>query len=318
MSSSQDPPGGAGGVPAGRREPLTVAEFHAWPRPAGPSAARLDIAGVAVELSGLPASLAETMMARYPPWIGTPTGAGRPLTIEVLEAPLDYFIPPAFANSWEVYRVLTAYDGAVFRATSYRLAWWFDIGRGTGQVALAHGDLDPASRAMENFLHSAVAWLAIERGGFFLHGASIVRDGRCHLFYGPSGAGKSTLSTQSRDGRVISDDLTLVLGTPAGLMAAGGPFRGTYTEGGPVPGLFEVAGFYRLRKDQRTFVRRGDAGCFADLLGNLPWIVDQLPRHPHLIDRVRALVDAAPFAYLHFRKDEDFWPAIDRGPIAAP
>jgi hypothetical protein len=37
-----------------------------------------------------------------------------------------------------------------------------------------------------------------------------------------------------------------------------------------------------------------------------------------LIDRVRALVDTAPFAYLHFRKDEDFWPAVDRDPIAAP
>ena len=42
--------------------------------------------------------------------------------------------------------------GAVFRATSYRLAWWFDVGRGVGQVALAHGDLDPAPRAIENFL----------------------------------------------------------------------------------------------------------------------------------------------------------------------
>jgi hypothetical protein len=63
-------------------------------------------------------------------------------------------------------------------------------------------------------------------------------------------------------------------------------------------------------------VRRGDAACFADLLGNLPWIVDQFPRHPRLIDHVRALVDGMPFAYLHFRKDADFWTAIDRGPGA--
>jgi len=123
MSSSQDPPGGAGVAPGDRPEPLTVAEFRAWPRPAGPSTVRLDIAGVAAELSGLPDPLAASMMARYLPWIGPPTGAGRPLKVEVVEAPLDYFIPPAFANAWEVYRVLTAYDGAVFRATSYRLAW---------------------------------------------------------------------------------------------------------------------------------------------------------------------------------------------------
>ena len=306
--------GGAGDAAARRREPLTVGEFAAFPKPAGPASARLDIEGVAVEIEGLPAELAASTHARYAPWVGPVTGLGRPLRLAAVEAPLDYFLPPAFATAWEVYRVLTAYDGAIFRATSYRLAWWLDVGRGVGQVAIAAGDLDPAPRALENCLRSAVGWLAIERGGFFLHGASIVRAGRCHLFYGPSGAGKSTLSAMSREGHVISDDLTLILGTPDGLRAAGGPFRGTYTEGGRVSGLFEVAGFYRLRKDTRTFVRTGDAGCFADLLGNLPWIVDQLPGHPHLIDRVRGLVAGVPFAYLHFRKDEDFWPAIEHGP----
>ena len=299
---------------AERREPLTVGDFAALRKPAGPASARLDIEGVAVEIEGLPAELAESMHARYAPWAGPATGAGRPLCLSAVEAPLDYFLPPAFASAWQIYRVLTAFDGAVFRATSYRLAWWLDVGRGEGQVAIASGDLDPAPRALENCLRSAVAWLAIERGGFFLHGASIVRGGRCHLFYGPTGAGKSTLSAISREGQVISDDLTLVLRTPGGLRAAGGPFRGTYTGGGKVAGLFEVAGFYRLRKDPRTFVRRGDAGCFADLLGNLPWIVDQFPGHPHLIDRVRGLVAGVPLAYLHFSKDEDFWPAIDRGP----
>jgi hypothetical protein len=315
MSESVKPTkGGPGDGDARRDVPLTVGEFAAFRKPAGPASARVDIEGIAVEIEGLPADLAASMHARYAPWAGPATGEGRPLRLRAVEAPLDYFLPPAFAAAWEVYRVLTAYDGAVFHATSYRLAWWFDVNRGAGQVAIAAGELDPAPRALENCLRSAVAWLAFERGGFFLHGASIVRSGRCHLFYGPSGAGKSTLSAASREGQVISDDLTLVLGTPGGLRAAGGPFRGTYTGGAPVRGLFEVAGFYRLHKDPRTFVRRGDAACFADLLGNLPWIVDQFPRHPHFIDRVRGLVAGAPFAYLHFSKDEDFWPAIDLGP----
>ena len=76
-------------------------------------------------------------------------------------------------------------------------------------------------------------------------------------------------------------------------------------------GTFPIAGFYRLRKDTRTVVRPDDGGCFADLLGNLPFVVDQMPRHPHLIDGVRALVEGSSFRYLHFRKDENFWPAID-------
>jgi hypothetical protein len=138
MSSSQDPPGGAGVAPDARREPL-----------------------------------AETMVARHRPWIRAPTGAGRPLKVEVVEAPLDCFISPAFASAREVHRVLTAYDGAVFRATSYRLAWWFDVGRGTGRVALAHGERDPAPRAMENFLRGAATLPASPTCSATSHGSSI-------------------------------------------------------------------------------------------------------------------------------------------------
>jgi hypothetical protein len=290
--------------------PLAREEFARFtPRRGLP--ARIDISGIAVEFEGLPEDLAGTMRGRYSPYIGPATGAGSPLRIQVMEAALDYFISPGFTWQPEIYRALTAFDGRIFCLTSYRLAAWFDLRSRAGQVALARGELDPASRAIENFLRSAVAWLAIDSGGFFLHGASIVRDGSAYVFFGPSGAGKSTLAAASRSGDVISDDLTLVLRRPEGLRAAGGPFRGTYTAGAPVVGLFPAAGFYRLQKDDRTLVRAGDPACFADLLGNLPWIVDQLPRHLYLIDRVRALVIDASFRYLHFRKDEDFWPAID-------
>jgi hypothetical protein len=295
-------------------EPPTIEAIGRFASPAGDRSARLDIAGIAVELEGLPADLADAMATHYAPYIGPPTGAGAPLRIQVREAPLDYFFAPKFHREWEVYRVVTRLEAGVFRSVSYRFAAWFDVRRGLGQLALSRGDRDPAPRAMENFLRSAVAWLAMERGGLFLHGASIVRQGKAYLFFGPSGAGKSTLAELSGEGQVISDDLTLILGTADGLRAAGGPFRGTYRKGEPVVGQFPIAGFYRLRKGDRTLVRAGDGACFADLLGNLPWVVDQLVTHPNLIDRVRALVEKTPMYYLHFRKDADFWPAIDAFP----
>jgi hypothetical protein len=313
MSSDAAPPGGhAGGI--ARDLPLPLEAFERYRDPAGPRVLRLDLSGVAVELAGLPETLAEAMIARYRPFLGSGDGAGggHPLRVAVRAAPLDYFIPPPPADAAEYYRAPTAYDGSIFRLTTYRMAAWFDVRRREGQVLLGEGGFDPAPRAMENFLRAAVAWLAIDRGGFFLHGAGIVRRGRCYLFYGPTGAGKSTLSAQSREGAVVSDDLSLLLRESDGLYAVGSPFRGTYQGGAPVTGRFPVAGFYRLRKDQETSVRPGDAGCFADLLGNLPWVVDQLPRFPEFIDQVRRSVQGCRFAYLHFRKDEDFWPAIDR------
>lgn len=292
-------------------DPLTPGDLRRFTTPVGERSARIDISGIAVEFEGLPGDLADSLQGRYAPYIGPSTGVGSPLRIQVRGAPVDYFLSPLFARQWEVYRALTAFDGHVFRFTSYRLAAWFDVARRTGKVALASGDLDPAPRALENFLRSAVAWLAIDAGGFFLHGASIVRNGSAYVFFGPSGAGKSTLAAMSTRGQVISDDLTLVLRRPEGLLAAGGPFRGTYTAGEPVVGLFPVAGLYRLRKDASTFVRSGDSACFADFLANLPWVVDQFPRHPELMERISSLAAGAHFHYLHFRKDEDFWPAVE-------
>jgi hypothetical protein len=266
---------------------------------------------IAIELVGLPNPLADHMEHRYAAYLSAGRGAGRPLRIEVLEADVDYFLEPGFASRPEQYRVMTALDGEIFRTISYRLASWIDLERRTGQIALGSGTLDPAPRAVENFLRSAVAWLAQTNGGLFLHGASIVRGGRCFLFYGPTEAGKSTLAAMSTEGRVISDDLTLLLEQGGGLFAIGSPFRGTYTGGTPVVGRFPVAGFYRLRKDDATAVRPDDGGCFADILGNLPYVVDQLQHRPHLIDVIRSRVMGLPFRYLHFRKDAEFWPAID-------
>jgi hypothetical protein len=294
-----------------RIEPPAVGEFSRYGGPAGGLAIRVAIADIAVEITGLPDALADPLAAAYGPFLGPPTGAGRPLHVETLRAPLEYFVPPGFARGREYYRMPTSLDGRLFRTVSYRLASWIDLDARRGQIALAAGELDPAPRALENFLRSSVAWLALDAGGFFLHGASIVRGDRCHLFYGPSGAGKSTLSAMNDEGRVISDDLTLVLRRDGDLAACGGPFRGTYRKGEPVVGAFPVAGFYRLRKDDRTFVAPDDGGCFADLVGNLPFVVDQLPGRPDLMDAVRAAVRGASFRYLHFRKDAPFWPAID-------
>ena len=292
-------------------QPLPVEAFAHLGKRAGSRSLCLSMAGLAITLEGLEEDLASRMETRYASYLADPPGPEDALRVEVLAAPVDYFVEPGFASRIEQYRVLTALEGSLFRAVSYRFASWIDLDRKIGQVALGSGPLDPAPRAMENFIRSSVAWLALTGNGLFLHGASIVRDGRCYLFYGPTRAGKSTLAAMSNQGRVISDDLTLLLRRPDGLVAAGSPFRGTYTEGEPVVGTFPVAAFYRLRKDSRTEVRPDNGGCFADILGNLPYVVDQMQHRPEIIDTVRARVAGLPFRYLHFQKDVDFWPAID-------
>src|SRR2546421_11549408 len=86
--------------------PPPVEAFRAWTRPAGPRAARIDISGIAVEFEGLPEPLAERMSIVYAPYIGMPTGIGRPLRLRMYEATVEYFVPPGFGKGeWEVYRM---------------------------------------------------------------------------------------------------------------------------------------------------------------------------------------------------------------------
>jgi hypothetical protein len=73
-------------------------------------------------------------------------------------------------------------------------------------------------------LHSL--FLARE-GGFLVHAASAVRNGRAFLFAGVSGAGKTTLSRLAPpDAEVLTDEISYVRPSDSGYLAFGTPFAG--------------------------------------------------------------------------------------------
>ena len=73
-------------------------------------------------------------------------------------------------------------------------------------------------------LHSL--FLARE-GGFLVHAASAVRNGRAFLFAGVSGAGKTTLSRLAPpDAEVLTDEISYVRPCESGYEAFGTPFAG--------------------------------------------------------------------------------------------
>jgi hypothetical protein len=73
-------------------------------------------------------------------------------------------------------------------------------------------------------LHSL---LLAREGGFLVHAASAVRNGRAFLFAGVSGAGKTTLSRLAPpDAEVLTDEISYVRPCGAGYQAFGTPFAG--------------------------------------------------------------------------------------------
>jgi hypothetical protein len=272
----------------------------------------LSLGEIRIELAGLDAPLAASLCDRY----GTYADGGderepSALRVRFAREAVDYFIEPP--KSPEFNPLWLACDGTRLRYVAYRLAGWFDTRERRGEILLARGTYEPELRAVENYIRCAVAWCAAERGGALVHSASIVRHGKAYLFFGESGAGKSTLSAVDTKGRVVSDDLSLVLPRPGGgLDLVGSPFRGTYEGGEPVVGRFPLAAGFRIVKAVKAEVRAAPRTVvFGQLVGNLTFVAEAFRERPDLFASIEAAFVGVPLHHLHFTKDDSYWGAID-------
>lgn len=280
--------------------------------PAGPTSFGLALDAIRLRFEGLDPERASALSRRYGPYAAEVSPGSGVLDVRVGLEAREYFIePPAKPEFNPVWLEL---EGAHrLRYVGYKVAGWFDTLGGEGRLLLARGRHEPDLGAIENFIRVAVAWRAAELGGALVHGASAVWRDRAFLFYGPSGAGKSTLSAANRRGRVVSDDLTLVLPreTARGLDVVGSPFRGTYEGGEPVLGRFPLAAGFRLvQAETARVVAVPRVTAFGQLVGNLTFVAEAFVHRPDLFASVERAFATVPLAHLQFTKDESYWDAI--------
>jgi hypothetical protein len=118
-----------------------------------------------------------------------------------------------------------------------------------------HAELDPIAQrgwvrqaanpyAIDTVLRIAHSLLLAEEGGFLVHSASAVCDGRAFLFAGVSGAGKTTISRLAPStAAVLTDEISYVRRSKGAYYAFGTPFAGELARVGqnlsaPVKTLF--------------------------------------------------------------------------------
>ena len=105
----------------------------------------------------------------------------------------------------ELYRVEPFATPAGVVAMSYAFAFGPDE-TGALRVALADEVHEPASQSLENVARLWAARSVAELGGFAMHSAGVVRDGKAWIFAGPSGSGKSTAVRLSSPAESLGDD----------------------------------------------------------------------------------------------------------------
>ena len=269
----------------------------------------IEIGGIQIRLFGLPPELLRALRERYDRFVAKEFRAG--LSVELCAADREYYIEPPEQSEFNPVHLVC--DGDVVRFISYTLAGIFETTGDRGRLLLADGDIEPADRAIENFVRTAIAWRAAEIGGALVHAASAVWDGRGYLFYGESGAGKSTLSACNRRATIISDDLSLVIpGEDGQPLLAGTPFRGTYEEGERVVGRFPLAAGFRLVQATESRVEEvSRVRALSELIGNLPFVAEGFVKRPDLFDKVQRGFAQLPLRHLHFsNQDDGYWDAI--------
>jgi hypothetical protein len=118
----------------------------------------------------------------------------------------------------------------------------WDPARGGGTIVQA---LSPY--AIDTVLRIVHSLIQAPRGGFLLHGASAIRNGKAYLFSGVSGAGKTTLSRLAPpDVTLLTDEISYVRLQAGQYFACGTPFAGELARVGenaqaPVEHLFFLA-----------------------------------------------------------------------------
>ncbi|MEE9219700.1 MAG: hypothetical protein V3U98_11605, partial [Acidobacteriota bacterium] len=282
---------------------------------------RITVGPFSVHLRGLSEDCVPPLEERYLGFVDKDFAPGV-MRLPLLAAGVPSFLA-RYGDERGIYLLRVRPEDGRILVYAHDFAAWFDPQGRAGALAVCSPGWEGLRVPIENFLRIYCAWRAVDLGGLLIHAASIVRDGRTHIFFGHSGAGKSTVSTLSCDsGFVLSDDLTLLTPGPDGYLAHSVPFRSTY-KGRVVSErrAYPVAGMYQLVQAPQTRLEQTPrAIAVSSVLSCLPFVTDHLlPMDPtQMMGLLERVLREIPVFRLEFTRSADFWgPVLERNKPAS-
>jgi hypothetical protein len=195
-----------------------------------------------------------------------------------------------------------------------------------GRWFLERGDFraewDPAARrgwirqsanpySIDAVLRIVHTLVLARQGGFLLHSASAVRNGKAFLFAGVSGAGKTTISRLApADATLLTDEISYVRKVDGAYVAFGTPFTGELAKLGentsaPLAALYLLAQGPENRIEP---VAAADAG--RELLGNMLFFAGDQEMVHCAFQAACDFVGSVPVFRLTFLPDARVWEMI--------
>lgn len=148
-------------------------------------------------------------------------------------------------------------------------------------------------------------------GGFLLHAASAVRNGRAFVFAGVSGAGKTTMSRLAPpDATVLTDEISYLRRDEAGYRAYGTPFAGELARiGANVSAPIETVFLLEKGPDNRIEAVP-EIGAARALLRHLLFFANDGQLVTQIFDSVLDFVRRVHVAKLVFTPDARAWELV--------
>ena len=288
-------------------EPSLLDRLRSLDEPRGPGRILLALGEWSIAIEGLDAGLEDILERRWAGFATRCRDVANAVTLRVVRGGESLCLPRW--QGFERYRIEGAVEHGMPVVRSYHFALAPGEGPRAWRLAVADERDEPGERTIENAVRYTVARTAAEAGGFALHGAGVLRDGRAYVFAGPSRSGKSTAVALSAPARSLGDDFAVLLPRGGEWVTPALPFDSSETAPPKPEGvLFPVVGIWRLFRAAEprleavppTIAAASLMGCSA-----FPWAMPDLSES--VLDHVRQYIGVAPFAHLHFRKAPDFW-----------
>jgi hypothetical protein len=196
----------------------------------------------------------------------------------------------------------------------------------SGRWSIERGDFraewSPASRSgrirqsanpysIDSVLRIVHTLVLARQGGFLLHSASAVRNGKAFLFAGVSGAGKTTISRLAPpDATLLTDEISYVREEKDGYLAFGTPFTGELAKVGENVSA-PIAALYLLAQGPENRIERVSAGeATRALLANLLFFAEDPELVRLIFDSACEFVGRVPVSRLTFMPDSRVWELI--------
>jgi hypothetical protein len=260
----------------------------------------IEIGGMPIRVNTNDADFLGMLQNRYAGFIGSSEDAAVEFDVEL--------VTPGFVDPDADVRVIQRAGKWSLERGDFRAEW--EPARRTGTIRQS---ANPYSiDAVLRIVHTLVL---AQRGGFLMHAASAIRNGKAFLFAGVSGAGKTTISRLApSDATLLTDEISYVRkdvrNADSSYVAHGTPFTGELAKLGenvsaPIAALYLLAKGPENRIDP---VAPGEAA--RELLANVLFFAEDQELVQRVFHAACEFVSRVPVSRLTFVPDARVWEII--------